>query len=346
MKDTGKKTNEPVTVEIEPPEEYSSHSLRHPLILCGGGALLTWVIVSAAIYFSCRMTGLIQEQKLSHATTAALLRHKVDDYLENPLRELRSLGLQLDIWVALPEEALQRSLRLASFRNPELTELLVADDEGRVLASFDPSSRLSRESHLTGLLDPHDSRRKLMQKMKRTVILVREKGDKATGILIAVPLFSNPGLRASGDKGFSDNASTRDTGEKSGHLTSYNEDFDGEPDEPPQEYPLNGSDVLNRNLRGYIAATLPLAPLTSFFKDLEIRPDILKITLSDRTGHVSDDRSSETPRSGDSNQEIVRLNVDINQRTVLPVVVVVPGFCSALLVFLLGFLVFFVEKRK
>ncbi len=342
MKEPGKTIDKPTETERKPSEKSQSYRLRYMWVLVICASLLSWIIVSSTVYFSFKLIGFMPDKTHSTTTSEGLLSRRVDEYLERPLRELRSLALQLDIWVALPEEALQRSLRLASFRNPELTELLVADEEGRVLASFDPSNRLSLESHLTGSLDPHDARRKFVRQKKRTVILVKKKPENPTVVLMAVPLYARPGLNDSRPQGFLDDESTHDNGENTKNTVSYDDFSESKPGdfkEPSRSVVPNEVGVL----RGYVAASLPLNPLLTLLEKFRTRPDILEISLSaDSPEGVSHYTSSETSHPS----ETAGLTVRMKKRGGLPPAVLAPGLFSALMVFLLGFFLLFVEKKN
>lgn len=307
-----------------------------------GGLLVVWAVFSSTIYLTTRLHPSLSVPQSSYNSLRMALQDRVDSYVNKPLRELRSLALQLSMWVTLPEAALERSLRLASFRNPELTEILVADSEGQVIASFDPALPLSRESMSVGSPDPHDSRRKLMEEKKRSVFLFKKKGDEITGILVGVPLFSNETSR--GESTAVREVIPDESTNTKNDLVSSHDSHDAGSNHP--------------EMRGYLGATLPLNPLFSWFKKLKKKHSSLKISLSTCSqsifpiGGINTESGSCKKNGKDTgsskNEARPNLFVTIKPPGPLRVLayVALSGFLATLSGFLFFFALFGMEIRK
>jgi len=318
----------------------SPKKLRLFLSKIVGGLVLVWAVFSGTIYLTPRIYPSLSVSSSSYNSLKTTIQDRVDSYLNKPLRELRSLALQLSMWVTLPEAALKRSLRLASFRNPELTEILVADSEGQVIASFDPALPLSQESTPVGSPDPHDSRRKLMEEKKRSVFLFRKNGDEITGILIGVPLFSNETSR--------------------GELTELGGVITDEPtkNNAISDHVSHDAGSNHTEMRGYLGATLPLNPLFSWLKKLKKKHSSLKIGLSTPSQSILpvSGISTQSPSYKKKGKNIgtskngtrPRLLVTIKPPGTLQVLafVALSGFLASLSGFLFFFALFGMEIRK
>ena len=195
---------------------------------------------------------------------ACLLERDLERRIAAPTRELRASALRFGLWVTLPQEALERSLRLMSLRQPTLEELLVADAQGRILAAFSPEAPLGEEGDLVGSPDPHNKRRLALTQKRRGVYLFKRRGDHVESLLLAFPILGTPHL---GD------TVKHPTPSPSLSLKGGGDPGGGDPGggAPP-------------TLRGYVAATFPLSPIQERLKALAASPELKGLRVSTRSG--------------------------------------------------------------
>lgn len=110
---------------------------------------------------------------------AGAVASRLDAHVEAQLQVVAELADRFARWEVLPRAALVDSLRSVASRHRDLRQLVVADRAGRVLAGWDTSQPLGRETVAPGTLDPVLGRRQVIT--RRGGLLVR--GESRAGRL-------------------------------------------------------------------------------------------------------------------------------------------------------------------